>query len=75
VPDGQLLDEAIALATKFAAQPPQAIQSTKRALNLHVKRAISGVLEYALAEEFQSFDTPEHQAIVDRFLSKSETKA
>ncbi|WP_109526602.1 MULTISPECIES: enoyl-CoA hydratase/isomerase family protein [Nocardia] len=71
VPDAELLDEAIALATKFAAQPPQAIQSTKRTLNLHVKRAIAGVLEYALAEEFQSFDTPEHQAIVDRFLSKS----
>ncbi|MFI7194208.1 enoyl-CoA hydratase/isomerase family protein [Nocardia nova] len=75
VPDAELLEQAVTLATKFAAQPPQAIQSTKRVLNLHVKRAITGILEYALAEEFQSFDTPEHQAIVDKFLSKSDTKA
>ncbi|MFF3574057.1 enoyl-CoA hydratase/isomerase family protein [Nocardia jiangxiensis] len=73
VPDDELLEQAVALAAKFAAQPPQAIQSTKRVLNLHVKRAITGILEYALAEEFQSFDTPEHQAIVDAFLSKSKS--
>lgn len=65
-----LLDEAITLAERFAAQPPQAIRSTKRALNLHLSQAISGILEYALAEEFQSFDTPEHQAIVQRFLTR-----
>ena len=75
VPDAELLEQSVALAAKFAAQPPQAIQSTKRVLNLHVKRAITGILEYALAEEFQSFDTPEHQAIVDKFLSKSDSKA
>ncbi|MBV7707026.1 enoyl-CoA hydratase [Nocardia sp. 852002-20019_SCH5090214] len=75
VPDAELLEQSVALAAKFAAQPPQAIQSTKRVLNLHVKRAITGILEYALAEEFQSFDTPEHQAIVDKFLSKTDSKA
>jgi enoyl-CoA hydratase len=70
VPAAALMDEAMALAGRLAAQPPQAVQSTKRALNLHLKRAISGVLEYALAEEAASFDTPEHRAVVARMLSR-----
>jgi enoyl-CoA hydratase len=71
VPDGELMDQALALAEKLAAQPPQAVQSTKRALNMHIKRAVAGVLEYALAEEYSSFDTPEHQALVTRFRERS----
>jgi enoyl-CoA hydratase len=71
VPAGSLMTEAMALAARLAAQPPQAVQSTKRALNMHLKRAISGVLEYALAEENLSFDTPEHRAVVARMLERS----
>jgi enoyl-CoA hydratase len=74
VPGDQLLDQAIALAEKLAAQPPQAVQSTKRALNMHIKRAVAGVLEYALHEEFHSFDTPEHQAVVNGFLARSRAR-
>jgi len=72
VPAGSLMTEAMALAARLAAQPPQAVQSTKRALNMHLKRAISGVLEYALAEENLSFDTPEHRAVVARMLERSQ---
>jgi enoyl-CoA hydratase len=71
VPDDQLLDEAMEMAQRLAALPPQAVQSTKRALNLHLARAAAGVLEYALAAEYQSFDTEEHRRIVERFLSRS----
>jgi enoyl-CoA hydratase len=75
VPDGELLDQALKVAGKLAAQPPQAVRSTKRALNMHIKRAVAGVLEYALSEEFDSFDTPEHQAIVRAFIDRSEARA
>ena len=75
VPDGELLDQALGLAGRLAAQPPQAVRSTKRALNMHVKRAVAGVLEYALAEEFACFDTPEHQAIVRAFIERSKNRA
>jgi enoyl-CoA hydratase len=75
VPDEQLLDEAIALAEKLAALPPQAVQSTKRALNMHVKRAIAGVLEYALTEEYVSFDTDEHRQLIRDFLARSKARA
>jgi enoyl-CoA hydratase len=71
VPDTELLDEALAVAEKLAAQPPQAVQSTKRALNMHMKRAVAGVVEYALSEEFASFDTAEHQQLVRTFLDRS----
>ncbi len=71
VPDDQLLDQAMEMAQRLAALPPQAVQSTKRALNLHLARAAAGVLEYALAAEYQSFDTEEHRRIVERFLSRS----
>jgi hypothetical protein len=32
---------------------------------------MSGVLEYALAEEYLSFDTPENRAVVARMLERS----
>jgi enoyl-CoA hydratase len=75
VPDAELLDQALLLAGKLAAQPPQAVQSTKRALNMHIKRAIAGVLEYALGEEFASFDTAEHQTLIRAFLERSRARA
>jgi enoyl-CoA hydratase len=75
VADAELMGEAVALAEKIAAQPPQAVQSTKRALNMHIKRAVAGVLEYALQEEFASFDTPEHREIVNAFLARSRRRA
>jgi enoyl-CoA hydratase len=74
VPAGSLMTEAMALAARLAGQPPQAVQSTKRALNMHLKRAISGVLEYALAEEYLSFDTPENRAAVARMLERSQQR-
>ncbi|HVW40784.1 MAG TPA: enoyl-CoA hydratase/isomerase family protein [Amycolatopsis sp.] len=74
VPDAELMTEALALAEKLAKQPPQAVQSTKRALNMHVKRAVAGVLEYALGEEYVSFDTAEHQELVKKFLARSKAR-
>ena len=53
---------------ELAALPSQALQSTKRAVNLHIRRSATAILDYALAAEHQSFDTPEHKAIVERFL-------
>lgn len=70
VPAEDLLPRAREMATRLAKQPPQALRSTKRALNMHAQRAMAGVLEYALSEEYSSFDQPEHQAIVDGFLAR-----
>jgi enoyl-CoA hydratase len=71
VDDGGVLDAALEFAGVLAEQPPHALRSTKRAVNMHLTRAVAGVLEYALAAEFQSFDTAEHKAIVAKFLAQS----
>jgi enoyl-CoA hydratase len=66
----KVLDAAVELATRLADLPPQALRTTKRALNIHLRRAAEGVLDYALQAEFESFGTPEHQAAVQRFRSR-----
>ena len=71
VDDDQVLDAALEFAGVLAEQPPQALRSTKRAVNMHLTRAVAGVLEYALSAEFQSFETPEHKAIVAKFRGQA----
>jgi enoyl-CoA hydratase len=69
--DDEVLPAAIAAAKKIAALPPQAVQATKRALNLHVERSVLATIDFAMAAETASFDTPELRANVDRFLKRS----
>jgi enoyl-CoA hydratase len=70
VPRDEVVETAVTLADRLAGQPPQAVRSTKRALNIHIRRAVEGVLDYALEAEFHSFDTDEHHAAVNRFLDR-----
>jgi enoyl-CoA hydratase len=71
VADDAVLDEALALGERLAALPPQALRSSKVALNMHLSRAAHGVLEYALAEELTSFSTPEFKERVSAFRARS----
>ena len=41
VPSESLLDDALALADRLAQQPARALQDSKRALNLHLQRAVA----------------------------------
>ena len=70
-PDGEVLPEALKAAHKIAALPRQAVEGTKRILNMHLERAVLATLDYALAAETESFDTPELRSNVDRFLKRS----
>ncbi len=70
VPHEEVKQEALALAHRLAALPPAAIQDTKRALNLHVQRAMTGILEFGLSAESETFTTPEHRASIDAFLNR-----
>jgi enoyl-CoA hydratase len=63
-----LLDEAHALAARLAEQPTQALRDTKRAINIHLQRAVSGVLDFAFAAESESFAS---QAFRDRLALPS----
>jgi enoyl-CoA hydratase len=69
-PDDEVLSAALATAHKIAALPPQAVEGTKRVLNLHLERAVLSTIDFALAAENESFDTPDLLAQVDRFLER-----
>jgi enoyl-CoA hydratase/carnithine racemase len=70
-PDGEVLPAALAAAHKIAALPRQAVEATKRVLNMHLERAVLATIDFAMASETESFDTPELRANVDRFLGRA----
>jgi enoyl-CoA hydratase/carnithine racemase len=70
-PDREVLNAALAAAKKIAALPRQAVEATKRVLNLHVERAVLASIDFALAAETESFDTEDLRANVARFLKRS----
>lgn len=70
VPDGELMGEAMALARRLAEKPRQAIQETKRALNLHLQAAIAMVAPFALSAEAESFATEDVRRSVESFSKR-----
>ena len=70
VPDGEVVEAALAAARKIAALPQQAVEATKRVLNLHLERAVLATIDFAMAAETASFDTDDLRANVDRFLGR-----
>jgi enoyl-CoA hydratase len=70
VPARDVLPEAIAMAQRIAALPPQAVQDTKAVLNQHLRQAAVTVLGYGLAAESQSHDTAEYRAVPEKFRSR-----
>jgi enoyl-CoA hydratase len=70
-PDGEVFAAALAAARKIAALPRQAVEATKRVLNLHVERAVLATIDFAMAAETASFETPDLRGNVARFLQKS----
>jgi enoyl-CoA hydratase/carnithine racemase len=69
-PDDEVVDTALAAARKIAALPQQAVEATKRVLNLHVENAVLATIDFALESESASFDTQDLRANIDRFLKR-----
>lgn len=61
VPAGDLRAEAERLARRLAAQPPAALQATKRVLNMHLAQALAGPLPAGLAAETATMATDEYR--------------
>ena len=70
-PDGEVLSAALAAAHKIARLPRQAVEATKRVLNLHVEHAVLATIDFALAAEAESFEMDELRENVARFLKRS----
>jgi len=69
--DGSVLEEALVGAHKIAKLPRQAVEATKRVLNVHLERSVLATIDFAMAAESESFDMPELRANVDRFLGRT----
>lgn len=63
------LAEAMACAKRIAGLPGQAVESTKRLLNLHLERAVLATLDFATNAEEQSFRTEDFRATLARLRS------
>jgi enoyl-CoA hydratase len=59
--------EAVTCAKRIMEMPQQAVESTKRVLNIHLERAVLASLDYALSAESQSFLTEDFRANVAKF--------
>lgn len=71
VPAADLLAEATALAHRLAAQPAQALQETKRAVNIFLQQAAATVLPFALSAEGESFGSDDVRATIEKFTKKA----
>ena len=69
-PDAEVLDAAVAAAHKITKLPQQAVEATKRVLNLHLERSVLATIDFAMTAESESFDTDDLRANVDRFLKR-----
>jgi enoyl-CoA hydratase/carnithine racemase len=72
VPDDEVMDAALACARKIAALPKQAVEDTRRVMNLHLQRAVTATIDYALTAEYRSFDSAELRATLDRMAKRSD---
>ncbi|HKJ25102.1 MAG TPA: enoyl-CoA hydratase/isomerase family protein [Myxococcota bacterium] len=70
-PDAEVFSAAMAAAQKIAKLPKQAVENTKRVLNLHLERSVLATIDFAMSAETESFETEDLQANVARFLKRS----
>jgi len=70
-PGDEVLASALAAAHRIAKLPRQAVEATKRVLNLHLERSVLATIDFAMAAETLSFDTEDLRGNVARFLKRS----
>ncbi len=63
------LTEALDCAKRIAGLPQQAVESTRRVLNLQLERAVLATLDFAMTAEEQSFQTADFRATIARLTA------
>ncbi|KUI28862.1 enoyl-CoA hydratase [Mycobacterium sp. IS-1496] len=61
VPAADLMTEARTLAGRLAAQPVEALQGTKRVVNMYLSQVMSGALQAGFAAEVATMRTEDHR--------------
>ncbi len=67
-----VFDDALACARRIAALPKHAVETTKRVMNIHLERAVLATIDFALAGEYESFDSDEVRAFLDRSTDRTD---
>lgn len=70
VPDDELLDHAIALAQRIAANPARALRLTKRLLREAQSQRMPEILELSAAYQALAHETADHAEALDAFFEK-----
>jgi enoyl-CoA hydratase/carnithine racemase len=70
VRDDEVMGAALDCARRIARLPQQAVEDTRRVMNLHLERAVLATLDFALGAEGRSFDSPDLRANLDRLRSR-----
>ncbi|MGB8402707.1 MAG: enoyl-CoA hydratase/isomerase family protein [Mycobacterium sp.] len=65
------LAEAITCARKLIELPKQAVEATKRLMNIQLEQKVMASLDYANLAEYVSFGTADFNRIVDGLIAKS----
>lgn len=71
----RLLGRAYDFAERIANLSPQAVQDTKRALHIHLGRAVSSAIDFAFASESHSFSDPHVAEAIADFANRSKRGA
>jgi len=74
VDDGQLMDEATAMARRLAGGAQMAIRATKASLNKILRDTVNLNLDTSLALEKECFSSSEHRERIQAFLEKRSAK-
>lgn len=70
VPDGELLDRAIAIAERIVCNPPRALRLTKRLLREAQHSRLSDILELSAAYQAIAHETADNKEAIDAFVAK-----
>jgi enoyl-CoA hydratase/carnithine racemase len=70
VPDAELMDTVLALATRIAVNPPNAVRLTKRLMREARLSSLSVILELSAAAQALAHTTEEHAEAVDSFVNR-----
>jgi enoyl-CoA hydratase len=73
VPASAVLGEALQLANRLAALPPQAVRQTRQLLNFHIDR-VAELLPRCARAESECFDTEEHRVLLERLSARVAAK-
>jgi enoyl-CoA hydratase/carnithine racemase len=70
----ELLAEARRIAARLAAQPPEALQGTKRIVNMYLSQVLGGPMQAGFAAEQVTMQTADHRAKLLAFKKKSKRR-